>query len=217
MCRWNHFKENNEQRRWFSFMQLRFKAEEEWLLYSWVSAGNHASRNPWRAGSLSVCYWGLKLYRFIWWRPLIWWNQGKAARDRRPTKTKKVQCNTEEARQMLNNSLLICNNKIIWSVKYVPVFSPTGNVPPILPHCCMLKVRIKNKIIFVQSKQCSAPENEVCVCFFSVFLFVWLETLECTTKHQATWVRFHCMPMKNKVCCQIIFKTSALAKARVNN
>lgn len=163
MCRWNHFKENNEQRHWFSFMQLHFKAEEEWLLYGWVKIPE---------GQTHYLYIAEDWYYtvFIWWGPLIWWNQGKAVRVRRPIKTKKVLCNTEEVRQVLNNSLLICNNKIIWSVKYVPVSSPTGNVPPILPHCCMLRVRIKNKIIFVQTKQCSGRGmNE---CFFSVFLFV---------------------------------------------
>lgn len=148
MCRGNHFKENDS-------------CMVEWALETTLTGIPEGQAHYLHATEGWYCT------VFIWWRPLIWCNHGKAARDRRPTKTKKVQCNTEEVRQVLNNSLLICNNKIIWSVKYVPVSSPTGNVPPILPHCCMLRVGMKNIIIFVQNKQCSASENEVCVGFFS--------------------------------------------------
>lgn len=73
--------------------------------------------------------------------------------------------NTAEAWQVLNNSLLICKRKIIWSVKYAPVPFPTDNGTPTLPpHWCLLKPRIKNKTyqlfiyhLFIQSKCCSTP------------------------------------------------------------
>lgn len=64
-------------------------------------------------------------------RPLIWWNQrkvgGRQKKDKaRERKNKEWQYRTtqsEYVRQMLNYSLLIYNNKIIWLVEYVPIFS----------------------------------------------------------------------------------------------
>lgn len=58
--------------------------------------------------------------------PLILQNQRKVGGERK-TKSEKERMliQTQGVRQMLNYSLLICNNKI-WTVKYGPIFLPEG-------------------------------------------------------------------------------------------
>lgn len=98
------------------------------------------------------------------------------------------QCdNKERTRQsqrvkwMLNYSLLICNNKIIWSVEHVPIYSLYGcciTPSKYLPDLWVLRLRaqasrdrIKNKTIFAPKLAVLSP-GEWNVGFS--FLFVWL-------------------------------------------
>lgn len=150
-------------------------------------------------------------YHTVFMRPLIWWNQREVGGDRGKTKPKRererVQYNTEQARQVLNYSLLIYNNKIIWSVKYVPVFSPSGHcTTKSLPSSVSSKKaeswgdRIKNKTIFAPKLAVRSPgECSGVFCFVCLTANLWVYKNMCLF-FRATWVRLKllCMPLKKQ-------------------